>query len=170
MTTPEHPDSRDTPAIRRLVRAIWIGGLILTPLVGLVARQTLAARGISVVDLSRGISLILPVTLLFEIPFLVLALIVRRLLKKTVQQDPETLPKWLHTCWGAFAGLIAVMAYVQLDAFAYAGPGGFSEVVGMMLALWMFTLPSFLAIGAVGAAVGAVLGQLAWRLRAVWRR
>jgi len=149
-----------------MVRAIWIGGLILTPLVGLAARQALAARGIAVVDLSRGASLIVPITLFFEVPFVILAAILRRLLRKTVRTEPEALRKWLYTSWGAFAGMAAALGYVQYDTFLYSGPGGFAEVVGMMMALWMLTLPAFLAIGAVGAGVGAVLGQLLWRLRA----
>ncbi len=165
MDEPNHPDATDPPAIRRLVRTIWIGGLILTPLVGLAARQTLAARGVPVVDLSRGAALILPLALFFEVPFVILAMIVRRLLRKIARTGPGALTKWLYMSGGSFAGMLAVIAYSQFDMFLYSGPGGFGEVVGMMLALWMLTLPSVLAIGAVGAAVGAVLGQLAWRIR-----
>lgn len=146
------------------MRTIWIGGLVLTPLVGLVARQTLAARGIAVVDLPRGAALVLPMTLFFEVPFVALALIVRRQLLRTAAQDPDALPRWLCICSGAFAGLVAAIGYFQFDMFLYSGPGGFAEVVGMTLVLWMITLPSFLAIGAVGAGVGAVLGQIVWRV------
>ncbi|TDK47469.1 hypothetical protein [Antarcticimicrobium luteum] len=167
MEDPKQPGIPDPPAVRRLVRAIWVGGLILTPLVGLAARQTLAARGIPVVGLSRGVSLILPVTLFFEVPFVILAAIVRRLLRKTVRQQPEALTRWLYMSAGSFAGMLATIAYSQFDMFLYSGPGGFGEVVGMMLALWMLTLPSFLAIGAAGAGVGAVVGQLLWRLRSI---
>lgn|GEM_PF-6421534 len=139
---------------------ILIGGLIRTTLVGLAARRALAARGVAVVDLSRGAVMILPVTLFFGVPFVLLTMIVRRLLRKTFRQQPEALTKWLYMSGGAFAGMLVAIAYSQFDMFLYSGPGGFGEVVGMVLALWMLTLPSFLAIGAVGAGVGTVLGQL----------
>jgi hypothetical protein len=119
-------------------------------------------RGIPVVTIDRGIELIVPITLFAEVPFVILALIVKRILSSVALHDPRSLPGWISVSAGAFLGLAAAIGYKLYGLMLYDGPGGFAEVVGMMLALWIFTLPMLLVLSAAGVVVGGLAGAILW--------
>lgn len=153
------------PAARLLVSTIVIGGLLLTVAVGIIARITLEARGVSVVSWSRGIQLMIPLAIFFEIPFVVLAIYVHRKLKSALAENPEQLSMRLHMYVGAFLGLFVYQGFSLFGLTTYSGPGGFANAVILMLGMWMITVPYMLALGGGASVVGGFFGWLLWRKR-----
>ncbi|MBD3625464.1 MAG: hypothetical protein HUJ24_08820 [Rhodobacteraceae bacterium] len=140
----------------RMVRFILAGGLALTLLLGIGVREWLRVKGVSVVPIGRGAGLLIPFAVWAEIPFAVLALIVRRVLAK-----PGGGRCWMAV--GGFLGLAVAQSIQLIDAMSYHGPGGFAEVAGMMMTLSLITIPVMVVLGMFGAGVGATLGWLLWR-------
>ncbi|MFC2967635.1 hypothetical protein [Acidimangrovimonas pyrenivorans] len=115
----------------------------------------------------RGAMLILPLAQWAETPYLVLAYIVRRGLRRVPPGDAAGVAKWRLVSLGAFAGVLVAVGGQLFGMLGYHGPGGFAEVVIMTLAMWMFTIPYLLLWSAGGAALGGALG---WGLWWVWSR
>ncbi|WP_127904089.1 hypothetical protein [Solirhodobacter olei] len=163
MEPDDQADLKGRSSARVLIHAIWISGLALPALMGVVARETLRAQNVSVVTLPDGLALILPLSVWFEIPFLVLALITRWLLARTIQRRPQRFSFWLTALIGAFLAMAAFDGYSLFNMLMYQGPGGLAEAVSMTLALWMLTVP-FLLIQSGGAALagGAIVSLALW--------
>lgn len=159
--------ARDPASIRILFRSIWIGGLVLTVVMGIAARFALQAQGVSVVSWSQGISLVIPLAILFEIPFLVLAYVARKNLRRAVAEEPASLQMRFHVLVGALAGQLVLFGYMIFGMLSYSGPGGLGEVVAMFLVMWMLTIPYLLFYGLIGAAFGGAFGWVVWKLRAL---
>ncbi len=162
MTAPAGRPSANPRYIPLLVHGIWISGIILSVACGIAAREVLIARGVSVVSWSRGISLMTPLVLWAEIPFILLAVFVRARLRRTLMKDPVALRMWLQIGLGALVGTLAVQGYVLFGMVSYDGPGGFAEVVSMVLVLSLLTIPYNIAVCALGAIAGAGLVWLFW--------
>ena len=152
-------------SVRRLSRIVMISGLIIPALVGVVARFVLQSRGVDVVSWGQGAALLMPLTLLFLVPFLGLVLVASQVIRKKIADKPGDLQMWLHIYAGAFVGVACISVNFLYDSLTYSGPGGLAEVVFMMMALWMVTVPALLAYGAAGALAGGVLGRLVYQLR-----
>ncbi len=145
---------------RMLVRAIWITGLILPSMMGLVAISILQFRGIPTVGLSKGFGLTIPLTLFVAWPFAILAWIVSRIFKSVPADDRGLWIGWNIVSAAALLGLtIAVGSYI-VEPMLYDGPGGFPEAVSMMMVLWMITLPVLLVWSIGGVMAGGILGAL----------
>ena len=156
----ERGQRHPTGAGRRLVQLIVIGGLALPVVVGLAARAHLQSQGVPVVSVGQGAVLLVPVIILHEVPFAILALIVRRMLSDVPQSDDERYLPRVFASVGAFLGLAGVLGFQLFDTMSY--PGGFGEVVGMMIALWIITIPLLLVFGAMGIVAGGAAGILVW--------
>ncbi|MBT8409762.1 MAG: hypothetical protein KJN93_09065 [Alphaproteobacteria bacterium] len=152
-----------------MIVAILIVGLLLPVFAGVIARSVLQVRGVSVVSWTEGAALLVPLAIWAAIPFAALAFVLRRMLRDVAAKRPELMPAWISTAIGAALGLVAFQGYTLFDMMTYSGPGGFAEVVSMTLVLWMLTVPFALAMGAIAAGVGGVLGRLVWEAR-LWRR
>lgn len=154
---------------KRLVRAIWITGLVLPSLTGLIALSMLQSRGIPTVSLGRGFGLVIPFTFFIELPFAILAWIVHLILSRVLKRIPpeeRNMPADVRRRWvgwsivsaGALLGLTIAMVIFMLGV--YQSPQGFAAALSMTMALLPITLPILLAwsIGAVVA--GGILGAL----------
>lgn len=149
---------------RLLVHAIWLGGIVLTPGLGVVGREVLIARDVPVVTLTEGARLILPMAIWADIPFLLLAFVVRRRLRSAAKASLDELPKAMVLSAGAFLGALAAMGISLFGAVTYSGPGGFAEVVIMLLVMWPMTTAAMVFYCAAGAAIGALLAAIVWRI------
>ncbi|MBW6418852.1 hypothetical protein [Celeribacter sp. PS-C1] len=147
-----------------VVHGIWLSGLGLTIGLGILARETLSARGVDVVSIERGIKLLLPFAIWANMPFFALATLVAWRLKKTLTTTPNDFSKMVLISLGSWAGTAVVQGISLFQAMTYTGPGGFAEVVGMMIALSVITIPAMILSCAVGAAIGGVLGALVYAL------
>lgn len=155
------PNADDTGRSgRKLVHAIWIVGLLVPGAIGLAAKFVLDSRGVPTVSLVRGFELIFPLTLFTEIPFVILSLIARAILRRPSPMDRETRIGLNLVIGGALAGLVLAVGGYLLEPMLYAGPGGLAEVVGMMLALWPITLPFLFLWSAVGIIGGGIIGGI----------
>lgn len=143
-----------------LVRLIWLGGFLLPVALGLGAIAILRSRGIATMGLAEGLVTLIPLILLVEIPFAVLALIVGKVLKNAQPNKPPSLTALMFVSGGALLGLVAALGYDLMGSFLFEGD--FRDVVGMMLALWMFTIPWLLTIGAFGIIMGGFAGAIFW--------
>ena len=70
-------------SVRRFFRAILLTGLLLPAALGIVIRTVLQIQGVGVVSLAQGAAGVMPLTLLFLIPYFLLAMLIRRVLVKT---------------------------------------------------------------------------------------
>lgn len=156
-TLARHYPSRSS---RMLVRATWITGLILPSLVGLIAMGILQSRGIPVVSLGEGLRLVIPFTLFVSWPFAILAWVLNRIFTSLPASDRGLWVGWNIVAAGAFLGLSVALGYYIIEPMLYSGPGGFAEVVSMMVLMWMITLPLLLAISIGGVVSGGVIGAL----------
>jgi hypothetical protein len=143
-----------------LVQAIWITGLVLPSLTGLLAIGILQSRGISTVSLSRGFALIVPLTLFVEIPFAILAWVMHQIFKNVPADDRGLWMGWNIVSAGALFGLVVAVMSCIIEPMLYHGPGGFAEAVSMMMMLWMITLPVLLVWSIGGVIAGGFLGGL----------
>lgn len=134
------------------------GGL-LPAILGGVVWTILLIMGVGVVDLTQGAAGVLPLTLFFLIPYLVLALLTRRVLVR--MQARGTLPfrRWWHFCLGAYVGMTLVSIFVLVTLLPDY------ESMTMVTFMWPLTLPFILVCDLGGVLVGAILGWIVWRVR-----
>jgi len=164
MTNEEEPKvsakrypSRST---RMLVRAIWITGLVLPILTGLIAMFILQSRGIPTVGLSDGFGFVIPLTIFFGWPFAIFAWIAIKIFKSVSADDRSLWVGWSIVLTGALLGLTIAVGSSMIEPMLYHGPGGFAEAISMMMMLWMFTLPVLLAWSIGGVIIGGIIGAL----------
>ncbi len=141
-----------------LVNLIMLGGIALPPLLGLVAFVVLRSRGVQTIGLVHGFSLLIPLIFLTTVPYVLLALIVSKVLKSSTPNEPPSLTALMSVSAGAALGLSTSLGYLILGTIL--SERGLGEAVGMMMALWMLTLPAFLVVGAVGVIVGSAAGAV----------
>ncbi|MCA0044470.1 hypothetical protein [Celeribacter litoreus] len=149
---------------RLIVNGIWISGFLITAIVGVVAREVLISQGRGVVTIERGIELLIPFAIWSNIPFFPLALIVRWRLKKTLATRPKDYLRIVYIALGAWAGAAIVHGLSLYGSMTYSGPGGFAEVVSMMIVLSIITVPAMILYYGGGAVVGALVGAVAHRI------
>lgn len=145
--------------IRIFVLSVCLTGLLLPSVLGLLVRAVLASRGVNVISLSQGATWMAPLTLLFLIPFLLFALLVKRVMRCTLSPAPCRYRVRLYVLAGAFAGMTATLAYL-LTAWLQTAEG-----IGMVVAMAAITGPIVLFLAVCGALAGAGLGWLVWRVR-----
>ena len=142
------------------MHVIWVTGLALPSILCSIVFLEHRAAGDLTVDFMRGLELIAPLTLLVFAPFAALSAITRRTaLKITTAQRNEWIT-WNFVASGAFVGLIITLSNFVIEPMRYSGPGGFAEALGMMMALWIFTLPLLLFWSVLGVFVGGLIGLI----------
>ncbi|SFJ38021.1 hypothetical protein [Celeribacter neptunius] len=150
---------------RLFVHFIWLSGIFLTLGLGVLARETLMARGIEVVSVERGAKLLLPYALWADAPFIVLAFMVRTRLRRALRECPEDTRRLFTIAIGSYLGTAVVHGVVQFQGLVYTGPGGFAEMVTMMILMSPLTIPGLVLTCAIGAAFGGLIAAYlhAWR-------
>jgi hypothetical protein len=156
--TPEQ-EKKFNITIRRSIWAILIGGLLVSTLAGLAARETLIARGVEIVSWAETIQLFIPLALWFEVSYGLIALWLRWPVRRSVSADPRRLVGLVWRLLGAFLGMAGVLGYRLFDLATYSGPGGFVEAVMMTISMSPITIPFLAGTGAIGAWVGFVVAS-----------
>ncbi|WP_157617091.1 hypothetical protein [Thioclava pacifica] len=162
---------RDTESLlpardRFLLLMILVVGVVLSTMIGVAGKLYLDANGVPTVGWGRGVQLMVPVVIWAEVPYLVYFLVAQIFMRRALRTDRATVPRVRVVLLGGLIGLAAVVGYTLFGMVTYVGPGGFGEMVAMMLALSMFTLPWLIFKAAVGAVIGALLGGLLARVLA----
>jgi len=152
---------------------------------GVLSREILVARNIAVVPWSRGIALFVPFALAHEIPILLYTALLRRACLQAFRgkttgfsryllsvvatsvsvEKAEEFPKLLYAVLGSCLALLLASGASLLGSVLYTGPGGFAEVVVMMLAMLPLTLGYASVFGLVSAAIGGALGVWIYNVR-----
>lgn len=162
---------RDTQALlpgrdRSLLFMILVIGVVLSAMIGVAGKFYLDAKGVATVGWGRGVQLMVPVVIWAEVPYLVYFFVAQLFMRRALRTDRASLSRIRVVLLGGMIGLAAVVGYTLFGMVTYVGPGGFGEMVAMMLALSMFTLPWLIFKAAVGAVIGALLGGLVVRVLA----
>ena len=146
-------------SVRRLFRTILLTGLLLPAVLGLVIRTVLQIQGVGVVSLAQGAAGVIPLTLLFLIPYFLLAVLVRLILLKTHARGERPFRRWWYVSVGAYVGLTLVCIFllsVVMPDF---------EALAMVVVMWPLTFPFMLAYEVPGVLAGGVLGWIASWIR-----
>lgn len=172
-------------AIRWVTHATWIAGFLTIIGIGFVGRAILVSRGVAVLAWPDAIALFVPFALFHEIPILVFSIMLRRacfqafdgsasgvsnyllavIAPSVSAEKAQEFPELLHAVVGSCVGLVFVVGAGLLGAVLYSGPGGFAEVVVMILAMFPLTMAYELVLGLVGAAIGGLLGGWVYKAR-----
>ena len=158
METPQERQAAPL-SVRRLFRTVLLTGLLLPGVLGLVIRTVLQIQGVGVVSLAQGAAGVIPLTLLFLIPYFLLAVLVRLILLKTHARGERPFRRWWYVSVGAYVGLTLVCIFllsVVLPDF---------EALAMVVLMWPLTFPFMLAYEVPGVLAGGVLGWIAWWIR-----
>lgn len=146
-------------SVRILFRTILLTGLLLPAVLGIAIRTILQIQGIGVVSLAQGATGVIPLTLLFLIPYFLLAMLVRLMLVKTHARGELPFRRWWYVSVGAYVGLTLVCIFllsIVMPDF---------EALAMVVLMWPLTFPFMLAYEVPGVLAGGILGWIAWWIR-----
>lgn len=146
-------------SVRRFFRTVLLTGLLLPAVLGLVIRTVLQIQGVGVVSLAQGAAGVMPLTLLFLIPYFLLAMLIRRVLVKTHARGELPFRRWWCVSVGAFAGMTLVCIFLLSTMLPDY------EALTMVVFMWPLTFPIMLVLEVGGVLAGGMLGWLAWRIR-----
>lgn len=146
-------------SVRRFFRAILLTGLLLPAALGIVIRTVLQIQGVGVVSLAQGAAGVMPLTLLFLIPYFLLAMLIRRVLVKTHARGGLAFRRWWYVAVGAFVGMTLVCIFLLSTMLSDY------EALTMVVFMWPLAFPIMLAYELPGVLAGGVLGWLAWWIR-----
>lgn len=164
------------PFYRRPSMLMVLGGLAVTICLGIAARMILQARGIDVVDWSRGIQLFVPFAIWAMVPYVILGWLAPKAAHRLIDR-PMTTPAVfgkavsdriegrqalgpadrVPVLVGGFLGFALMHAWRVLGLLTYSGPGGFAEAVIMVIVMSPLTVPLLTLWCALGALGGAWL-------------
>lgn len=142
-----------------LVKSIIITGLLLPSVLAIIVRTYLWTKGVDVVSLIEGAKWIIPLTIVFFVPFLILAFLTRRILLRTLKRNKAVFSKWLNICVGALIGTTTILGYLLVGILQSM------EAVAYWPFLWPITLPRELLHASGGALLGGLFGWLWWVVR-----
>lgn len=138
------------------MHVIWVTGLALPCVLGLIVFFEHQVAGFSTVDFTRSLELIAPLTPVVALPFAILAAITRHIALKITAAERNDWITWNFVASGALVGLIITLSNFVIEPILYSGPGAW----GMMMAFWIFTLPLFLFWSVLGVIAGGVIGLI----------
>jgi hypothetical protein len=148
-------------SVGRLFLLTYLTGLLLPAALGIVIRSVLAAKGVSVATWSEGAGWVMPLTLMFLIPFALLAHYSRSVLRRVRRRGMARFRKWLYIFVAAYLGTTLGLGVLLVDVLQSI------EGIAHVVAFWPFTLP-YLLLWGIGSAV--VAGPAGWLVWAVWSR
>ncbi|AOV17646.1 hypothetical protein BJI67_11770 [Acidihalobacter aeolianus] len=161
MDTTQAQDGQPVPRpVQRLFRLVLLTGLLLPAILGIAIWLVLAVMGVRVVEPATGLALaVLPLTLLFLIPYFILAMLMRVVLVKKHARGPLPFRIWLHVAVGGYVGVTVVSIWLL------SGLLPDFEAASMVAAMWPLTLPFVLLLDLGGVMLGGIVGWLVWKLR-----
>ena len=140
-----------------LFHVVWATGLLLPISLGVLAREMLKAQDVAVVSWSEGSALVFLLAIWIDIPFLVLAVLTRKILVRTILQNPNSFSLRFWIAVGAFIAVTLTNGYMLW--ILYVGPR-FAEAVIMTMYFSFITIPYLVLQSAVAALVGGVIAWL----------
>ena len=147
--------------VGRLFRLTYFTGLLLPACLGIVIRSVLAVKGVQVATWSEGAAWVMPLTLMFLIPFALLAHYSRSVLRRVRRRGMARFRMWLYIFVAAYLGMTVGLGVLLVDVLQSI------EGIAHVVAFWPFTLP-YLLLWGIGSAV--VAGPAGWLVWAVWSR
>ena len=145
--------------ISRFVAIIYVTGLLLPAILGLIIRAILAAKGIEVVSLSQGLEWVIPLTLFFLVPFVLYGLATNFFLSKAVRGTLAELQKKSHICVGGFMGMSMSLGYLLIIILQSI------EGIAHAVAFFPFLIIGIILWASGGILAGFILGWAVWKIR-----
>lgn len=143
-------------SVRRFFLITLLTGLLLPSVIGLVVWIVLFNLGIGVVNLAQGAAIVLPFTLFFFLPYLLLGMFTRSvLIKLNTPEKMHSHRKW-YIAIGAYTGLTLISIFMLsmiLPDF---------EGIAMVVFMWPLTFPVVLIFEIIGVLAGSVFGWVIW--------
>ncbi|MEJ2631166.1 MAG: hypothetical protein P8011_14630 [Acidihalobacter sp.] len=146
-------------SVRRFLRTFPLAGLLPPAVLGIVIRTVLQIQGIGVVSLVQGAAGLMSLSLLFLLPYFLLAMLIRRVLVKTPTRGELPFRRWWYVSVGAFAGMTLVCIFLLSTMLPDY------EALTMVVFMWPLTFPIMLVLAVGGVFAGGIPGWLAWRIR-----
>lgn len=145
--------------VRRLFSLMLLTGALLPSILGIAVWTMLRIRGVGVVGLAQGAAGVLPLTLFFLIPYLVLGMLAYRVLVRMHARGAPPFRRWWHISLGAYGGMTLVGIFLLVTLLPDY------EAMTMVVFMWPLTLPFILVFELGGVLAGGALGWIAWRVR-----
>lgn len=168
-----------------VTHSVWLVCFPIFGAIGVLARERLLSHGVPLLEWSDARALFIPFALLHLVPVLIVQFLIRkavlmafdgkasgfwgylvRVIDPSVDaREPDDFPHLLSATIGACLGLLFMVSRSLYAGAMSIGPGGFTEVVLMSLAMFPLTIGYLLLLGFLAAAIGAFIGGWVYTLR-----
>lgn len=156
-----NPDERaaDYRSSLRFFKLVFLTGLLLPAVLGIVIRTIIAAKGVPVATWTEGVAWVLPLTLFILIPYALLAFYSRHVLLKVRDKPAARFQMWLYIFIGAYAGMTSSLSFLLVQVLQSI------RDIAHVVAFWPFTIVGVLLWAMGGAFIAGLVGWIVWAIQ-----